>query len=111
MHLIEIKNGELIETLKIKLVELGITDGAIVSLIGAVDSFRISTMPAHDAMKDIITDYDLPAEMTGTGEIVNGNPHIHAVMAVEGDKGISGHLHAAHVGAWFANVYILPLDA
>ncbi|MEV5414115.1 DUF296 domain-containing protein [Thermopolyspora sp. NPDC052614] len=111
MYLIEIKNGELIETLKTRVAELGIASGAIVSLIGAVDSFRISTMPADDATKDIVTDYDLPAEMTGTGEIVNGNPHVHAVMAVEGDKGISGHLHAAHVGTWFANVYIVPVDA
>ncbi|MER5647993.1 DUF296 domain-containing protein [Streptosporangium sp. NPDC002524] len=111
MHLIEIKNGELIETLTARVAELGITNGAIVSLVGAVDSFRISTMSADDALKDIITDYDQPAEMTGTGEIVNGKPHIHAVMAVEGDRGLSGHLHTASVGTFFANVYIVPLGA
>ncbi|GAA0433139.1 hypothetical protein Acor_07130 [Acrocarpospora corrugata] len=110
MHLIEIKNGELVATLRARLAELGVTRGAIVSLIGGVDSFRISTMPAHDATKDIVTDYDFPAEMTGTGEIVGGDPHIHAVMAVEGDRGISGHLHAASVRTWFANVYVVPLD-
>ncbi|WP_308170149.1 PCC domain-containing protein [Acrocarpospora catenulata] len=111
MHLIEIKNGELIETLQARLAELDIANGAIVSLIGGVDSFRLSTMPAADATKDIVTDYDVPAEMTGTGEIVNGAPHIHVVMAIEGDKGVSGHLHAATVGTWFANVYVVPLDA
>jgi hypothetical protein len=31
-----------------------------------------------------VTSYDLPAEMTATGAIVDGKPHIHAVMAVEG---------------------------
>jgi hypothetical protein len=111
VHLIAITNGELIETLTGKVAELNITSGAIVSLVGAVDTFRISTMHADDATKDIITDYESPAEMSGTGEIVDGRPHIHVVMAVEGDKAISGHLHAASVGTWFAHVYIVPLDA
>jgi hypothetical protein len=30
-------------------------------------------------------------------------------MAVEGDKAISGHLHAATVRTWFAHVYVLPM--
>jgi hypothetical protein len=42
--------------------------------MGAVDSFTLSTMPASDATRDIITDYELPAEMTATGEIVDGRP-------------------------------------
>jgi hypothetical protein len=29
----------------------------------------------------IITDYNLPAEMSGTGEVVGGQVHIHATMA------------------------------
>ena len=78
------------------------------SLIGAVDAFTVSTMPAGDATADVITDYDLPAEMSGTGEIVDGVPHVHAVMAVEGDRAVSGHLHAATVGTWFARVYLIP---
>ena len=57
--------------------------------------FSVSTMPAGDAIKDIVTEYELPAEMTATGEIVDGHPHVHAVMAVEGDQAISGHLHKA----------------
>lgn len=108
MHVIEINDGELMQTLTDRLAELGCTDGAIVSLIGGVDRFTISTMPADDATKDIITDYDLPAEMSATGEVVDGKPHVHAVMAVEGDKGLSGHLHAAHIGTWFARVYVIP---
>ncbi|HEV2782283.1 MAG TPA: DUF296 domain-containing protein [Actinophytocola sp.] len=108
MHVIEINDGELMETLTDRLAELGVKHGAIVSLIGGVDAFTISTMPADDATKDVVTDYALPAEMSGTGEVVDGTPHVHAVMAVEGDRAISGHLHTAHIGTWFARVYVIP---
>lgn len=110
MHLIEIRDAELLTTLTDRLADLGVTSGPIVSLIGAVDSFAVSTMPAHDASTDVVTDYDLPAEMTGTGEVIGGVPHIHVVMAVEGDRAISGHLHRARIGTWFAHVYVAPLD-
>jgi uncharacterized protein len=33
--------------------------------------------------------------MTATGEIVDGRPHVHAVMAVQVDRAIAGHLHKA----------------
>jgi hypothetical protein len=85
---------------------------------GAVDAeasalgclIRASTMPAGDATRDIVTSYTQSAEMSGTGEIVDGTPHVHAVMAVEGDRALSGHLHAAQIGAWFARVYVIPTD-
>src|SRR5579863_6441424 len=39
-----------------------------------------------DVLRDLAySSYPLPAEMTATGEIVDGKPHIHAVMAVQGD--------------------------
>jgi predicted DNA-binding protein with PD1-like motif len=104
---IEVRDGELLATIEQAAREQGIANAAIVTLIGAVDSFALSTMPADDARKDVITDYELPAEMTATGEIVNGRPHIHAVMAVEGDRAISGHLHKAQIGTWFARAYLL----
>jgi uncharacterized protein len=104
---IEVRNAELIETVAKEAERQGITQGAIVSLIGAVDRFAISTMPANDARQDTITEYTMPAEMSGTGEIVDGKVHIHAVMAVEGDRGIAGHLHRADVGVWFARAYVL----
>jgi hypothetical protein len=109
MHVIEVRDGELLSAIEQAARERGIRNAAIVTLIGAVDSFTVSTMPAADATKDIITDYDLPAEMTATGEIVDGKPHIHAVMAVEGDRGIAGHLHRAQIGTWFARAYVTPL--
>lgn len=109
VRLVEIKHGELMEQLTASCAELGIRDAAVVALIGAVDAFTVSTMPADDATKDIVTDYDLPAEMTGTGEIVAGTPHVHVVMAVEGDHAVAGHLHRARIGTWFARVYLQPL--
>jgi len=104
---VEIREGELLDQLRQAARDKGITDAAIVTLIGAVDSFTLSTMPADDATKDVLTDYDMPAEMTATGEIVDGKPHIHAVMAVEGDRAISGHLHRAQIGTHFARAYLL----
>lgn len=107
MHVIEVLNAELMETVAKEAERLGITNGAIVSLIGAVDSFTISTMPEYDAGKDVITDYNVPAEMSGTGEIVDGTVHVHAVMAVQGDRAVSGHLHRAEIGTFFGRVYVI----
>jgi predicted DNA-binding protein with PD1-like motif len=109
MHVIEVRDADLIEDITRQAAQLGITDAAIVSLIGAADSFTVSTMAAGDAMKDIPTKCDQPAEMTGSGEIVDGKPHIHAVMAVEGAQAVAGHLHSAYIGAWFARAYVLPV--
>ncbi|MGH3186594.1 MAG: PCC domain-containing protein [Streptosporangiaceae bacterium] len=107
MHVIEVRDGELLAAIEQSAAARGIASAAIVTLIGAVDSFTLSTMPADDATRDVITDYELPAEMTATGEILDGRPHVHAVMAVEGDRAISGHLHKAQVGTWFARAYLL----
>ena len=84
--------------------------GAIVSLIGAIDRCRISNMPAGDPKSDIITEYSQPFEMTGTGEIKDGIPHIHCVLGREGDVSLAGHLHSAHVETWFVNVYVAELS-
>lgn len=108
MYVIEIKNSDLLETIAQRAKELDLTNAAIVSLIGAVDTFTISTMPAHDATADVVTDYTLPAEMHGAGEITDGAVHIHATMAVAGDRAVSGHVHRAHVGTWFARAYVVP---
>lgn len=109
MIVIDVTNGELMESIARQAKEHGVTDGAIVSLIGGVDRFTVSTMPADDATKDVITDYGLPAEMHGSGEIKDGSVHVHATMAVEGDRAVSGHLHSAHIGTWFARAYVMPI--
>jgi predicted DNA-binding protein with PD1-like motif len=104
----EVRNGELMGELAKQAAAAGVTAGAIVSLIGAADAFCISTMPTNDATDDVLTDYELPAEMSGTGEFVNGEPHVHVVMAVEGDRAKSGHLHAAYIETHFARAYVIP---
>jgi uncharacterized protein len=108
MYVLEVRNAELIESLTKQAAEHGITYGAIVALIGAVDSFTVSTNPAGDPTAHTYSHYPLPAEMTATGEIVDGKPHIHAVMAVQGDRAIGGHLHTAHLGSSFARAYVIP---
>jgi uncharacterized protein len=100
---------EVIETVVRRLKHEEISSGAIVSVIGAVDEFCISNMPKRDAHEDVLTTYTEPCEMSGTGEIVNGAPHMHCVFGRENDETISGHLHWARVKNWFVHVYIIPL--
>jgi len=107
MVIISVQPGqEIIETVAHELRKLGIQNGAIVSLIGAVDSCCISNMPKDDAKSDILTEYRQPFEMAGTGEIKDGKPHIHCVLGGEGNTALAGHLHWARVDNWFVNVYV-----
>jgi predicted DNA-binding protein with PD1-like motif len=46
--------------------------------------------------------------MTATGEIIDGKPHIHAVLAIQGDRVVAGHLIQAHFGTSFAHAYLIP---
>jgi uncharacterized protein len=110
MHVFEVRNAELLESITQQAAEHGIIYAAIVALIGAVDSFTVSTNPAGDPTAHTYSHYPLPAEMTATGEIVDGKPHIHAVMAVQGDRAIGGHLHTAHLGTSFARAYVIPSE-
>jgi predicted DNA-binding protein with PD1-like motif len=109
MYVIEILDSELVHAVSRAAKDAGITDGAIVSLIGSVDSFTVSTMPRHDPTAEIVSRHNLPAEIHGTGEITDGTVHIHATMAVEGDHAIAGHLHSAEVTTWFVRAYVVPL--
>jgi predicted DNA-binding protein with PD1-like motif len=110
MYVFEVRNAELIESLTQQAADQNITYAAIVALIGAIDSFTVSTNPADDPTSHTYSHYPLPAEMTATGEIVDGRPHIHAVMAVQGDRTIGGHLHTAHLGTSFARAYVIPSE-
>ncbi len=110
MQVLEVRNAELIESLTEQAAEHGITDAAIVTLIGAADSFTVSTPPAGDPTAHTITSYPLPAEMTAIGEIIDGKPHIHAVMAIQGDRAVAGHLIQAHFGTSFAHAYVIPSE-
>lgn len=102
---------EVIETVTRDVAKRGIANGAIVSLVGAVESCAVSTMPKDDPSKDIITEYEQPLELSGTGEIKDGKVHIHVVLGAEGNQTISGHLHWAKVKTFFVNAYVMPLEA
>lgn len=98
-------------TLTAQLKTHGIQRGAIVSLIGAVDHCCISNMPKNNAKDDILTEYHEPLELSGSGEITDGKPHIHVVLGREGDSTLSGHLHHAKVETWYVHAYVMALAA
>jgi uncharacterized protein len=102
-------NQEVMGTLEHKLQELNISRGAIVSIIGAVDSCCISNMPKTNAKEDILTEYSEPFELSGTGEIIEGKPHIHCVLGREGNVALSGHLHWAKVVNWYVRIYVMAI--
>lgn len=101
--------GEVMESLRRQLAERGIRDGAVVSLIGAVDACAISNMPADDASKDVVTEYRQPCELNGTGEIADGVLHLHCTLGREGDVALAGHLHWATVDTFFVHAYVISL--
>lgn len=110
MLLLTVRPGdEVMESLRRQMAEQEIRNGAVVSLIGAVDACAISNMPADDASKDIVTEYRQPCELNGTGEIVDGALHLHCTLGREGDVALAGHLHWALVDTFFVHAYVLPL--
>ena len=110
MIVVSVQPGqEVIQTITESLREQGVTNGAIVSLIGAVEGCAISTMATDDYAKDIITEYTAPAEITGTGEIKDGVVHIHITLGLQGDESKTGHLRRADVVHFFVNAYVEPL--
>jgi predicted DNA-binding protein with PD1-like motif len=110
MQLISVQPGEeVMDSLGKQLKEHGITNGAVVSLIGAIDACAISNMPAGNAREDIVTEYRQPFELSGTGEVKDGVLHLHVVLGREGDTALTGHLHWAQVDTFFVNAYVIPL--
>ena len=112
MNIFEVKSGEeVIKTISRLAAQAGVSDGAIVSLIGAVDACAISNMPANDATQDIVTEYKQPFELTGSGDIRAGKVHIHVSLSREGDSVIGGHLHWARVETFFVRAYVMPMGS
>jgi predicted DNA-binding protein with PD1-like motif len=111
MFLISVSPGEeVIESITRQLAERDVANGAIVSLVGAIGACAISNMPKNDATSDIINEYKQPFELSGTGEIKEGVPHIHCVLGTDdADRALAGHLHWAHVDHWFVNAYVIPI--
>jgi len=103
------KGEEVLDKVRRVCLGRGVFDAAIVSLIGAVAGARISVMAKDDAEVDLAVTYEEPLEITGTGEIVEGQPHIHVVAG--GERGtFAGHLHAATVDTFFVRAYVEPVE-
>lgn len=98
---------EIMATLKEEFQKLNLQNGAIVSVIGAVDECCISNMPKENPKKDILNEYKQPFELSGTGEIRDGKPHIHCTISKEGDVALHGHLHWAKVESWYVSVFVV----
>lgn len=112
MHVVQVKSGqEVIETIEHELSRLNIKNGAIVSFFGAFDSCCISNMPKDDAKQDTLVRYDLPLEVSGCGDVVNGKVHIHVTASSVDETVIAGHLHWAKVETWFIKAYIIAIDS
>ncbi len=110
MILLSVATGEeVMETISRKLEELDILNGAVVSLIGAVEGCAISTMSMDDPAENLIIEYPQPLELSGTGEITDGKLHLHVIGGAEGNQTVSGHLHWANVKNFCVNAYVLPL--
>jgi hypothetical protein len=60
LQVLEVRNAELIESITKQAAEQRITDAAIVALIGAADSFNVSTNPAGEPTAHTITSYPGP---------------------------------------------------
>ena len=74
MYVLEVRNAELMESITEQAAEQGIAYAAIVALIGAVDSFTVSTPPSGDPTSHIYNSYPLPAEMTATARLSMASP-------------------------------------
>ncbi|KKP38138.1 MAG: hypothetical protein UR28_C0021G0019 [Candidatus Peregrinibacteria bacterium GW2011_GWF2_33_10] len=100
------KGEEMIDVLAKKFAEQNLKSGAIISVVGAIDYCRISTMAKDDPMEDFFTEYSEPLEINGVGEIREGKPHIHINLGRENGQTASGHLHYAKVESWYVTVFV-----
>ncbi len=109
MFLVTVDKGqEVLETLGTAVAGRGVRNGSI-SLIGAVQQCTVSVMHKDDALADRLREYDQPFELTGSGEVVDGEVHVHVVLAGE-DVTAAGHLHRTVVRDFFVRAYVTPLD-
>ncbi len=103
------ERGELIKQLAETLSGRGITNAAVVSIVGAVRTAVLATMQADDPKTTVLSEHRF-AELSGVGEIEDGVPNLHVSLGLEGGEAFSGHLHSAGIGGpYFVNVYLVPL--
>jgi len=98
---------EVMKVLEEEFIKNSLKEGAIVSVVGAVDECYISNMPKADAAQDILKEYKESFELSGSSEIRDEKPHIHCVLSREGDTTIAGHLHWAKINTWYVAIYVI----
>ena len=69
---------------------------------------RIPVMRKSDACDGLLRDHMQPFELTGTGEVIDGQVHLH-VSPAGGDLVVAGHPHAASGAELFVHGYVSPL--
>lgn len=105
-----VERGELIEQLTAQLKARGIENAAVVSIVGAVRTATLATMKADDPKTTVLSEHRF-AEVSGVGEIEDGEPNLHVTLGLEGGQAFSGHLQAAEVGGpFFVAVYVICMD-
>lgn len=111
IHKIHIEPGsEIIKTITNYCKKNKIKNAAIVSIIGSLDKGRVMSSSKTDAKADIFKDFSEPFELSGMGEISEGNVHIHCTLGRVDGTIIMGHLEEGFVENWFVNIYVLPLE-
>ncbi len=109
MHLIQVNKGqEVIDTIERDVAKRKI-ENASITLIGAIQEATVSVMKKDGAKSDYLREYDQPFELTGTGEVVDGQVHVHVTLAGE-DVVVAGHLHRAMVRDFFVRAYVSEFD-
>ena len=101
------RKHEVVDTIRRAVHQRNISD-AVITLIGAVSEAEISVMAKDNEKIDYIRRYHQPLELSGTGEVVDGDVHLHVTLAGE-DITVAGHLHRATVGGFFVRAYITPV--
>jgi predicted DNA-binding protein with PD1-like motif len=75
--------GDMIEALTSEAAARGITDAAVVSVVGAVRSFTLTNMKVETPRETVDTSGKY-AELSGNGEILGGVPNIHVTCGLDG---------------------------
>lgn len=111
MEVIRISSGDLVKELAARIDELAYERVAVLAVVGAVDAFSLTNMKADDPKTDLTTEFDMPGEISGVGEVIKGWVNIHATLGVEGGTCYSGHLASAKIETHFVRVFVEPFAA
>ena len=102
---------EIVASLESAMRLAGLQQGAVTSLIGALDVGKINTMDGSG--RDVPQTFIGPYDLSGNGEIIDGAAHLHVVLSgyhSRMDERVrAGHLVAGVVAQqFFVRAYILP---